>query len=99
MSVSPIGRPPFPVAPDEYDREIFERFIRMVEFVFEQQDTPGPVEATTINLSALNGNGSGLRVGDVFSNGGILTTVRAEDVFAPSFFGTSALGIVVVTTT
>jgi len=98
MSVSPVGRPPFPLAPDEYDRETMDRFTRMIEFAFEQLDTPGPIEATTINLSALNGSGGGLRVGDVFSNGGILTIVRTEDVFAPSFLGTSALGTVIVTT-
>jgi hypothetical protein len=51
-----------------------------------------------INLSNTQGNGSHLRIGDVFEDSGTLKIVKTGDVFAASLSMTMSLGSVTVST-
>ena len=53
---------------------------------------------TEINLTNTQGHGGGLRVGDVFEDGGTLKIVRVSDVFAGTLVATTALGSVTIST-
>ena len=53
---------------------------------------------TAINLTNTPENGANLRTGDVFSDDGILKIVRANEAFAATFVGTTAIGTVTVST-
>lgn len=48
---------------------------------------------------ALATSGYGLRVGEVFSNAGVLTVVRPDDIWAGGFAVTGAVGTITVTVT
>ena len=59
---------------------------------------PGYVRASTMALTELPTNGGGLRVGDVFDDGGTLKIVRSIDAFSGTTSATGAVGEVTVST-
>ena len=55
-------------------------------------------EFSEIRLTNVQGNGSGLRVGDVFEDAGVLKIVRTGDIFTGTLSATGSVGTVTVST-
>jgi len=93
------------VAPPRLPRPLAEldlRYINQLVAALEEAiDVLGSKQAARfaeISLSDTPENGAGLRVGAVFSDGGVLKIVRTGDTFAGTFKATTAVGSVTVTT-
>jgi|TARA_Y100000310_G_scaffold208348_2_gene208943 2-keto-4-pentenoate hydratase len=98
------NRSPLPTPPGDLDPAL-ERYlnelVRGIEEFAEQIDNPGPLRGSVLHLSNLQRNGGGLRAGDIFSDGGVLTIIRPSDegfAYAGTLVGTGAVGTVTVTT-
>ena len=89
--------PTLPVPPGYYDPEYLARLVRVIELYFSQNAEPGYVRASSLAVTQLPTNGGGLRVGDVFSDGGTLKIVGTNDVFSGTTVGTTSVGTVTVT--
>jgi hypothetical protein len=55
---------PFP--PGQYDHNYFNQVVRALNLYFKQNTNPGPVVATTIQLTQLPTSATGLPVGSVW---------------------------------
>lgn len=73
-------------------------FIQSLENTFRSYDNPGPGIHARLQLTDLPDTGDGLRVGDIFSNGGVLTIVRENDIFLGTVSSVVSLGELTVTT-
>jgi hypothetical protein len=62
--------PSLPLAPDEYEREYFDKLTNVLRLYFNQLDNPGPMGATSLNfdLNTLptEADLANLRLGDVY---------------------------------
>ena len=88
--------PVLPLPPAEYDAGYLDRLISVLQIYLRQNMEPGYVRASTMALTELPTNGGGLRVGDVFDDGGTLRIVRSTDAFSGTALGTGAVGTVTV---
>lgn len=80
------------------DERYVEQLVRAVEELIDTVDATQHREVSELTITDLRSDGSNLRIGDVFQDGGILKIVRSGDVFAASFVGTTAVGTVTVLT-
>lgn len=87
-----------PLPPADYDPLHMNNLIRSIEQFMSYIENPGPLRGSTLNVSNLPTNGSGLRDGDVFSDDGVLSIAVANRAYAASFAATGAVGTVTVLT-
>tara|TARA_R110000824_G_scaffold96247_1_gene230728 strand:- start:8 stop:295 length:288 start_codon:yes stop_codon:yes gene_type:complete len=88
-----VIRPILPIAPDQYDPVYINQLARALDFLIDE------VRDADINFQGIGGMGSAtsLDIGDMYvADGGFLKTVKADDIFAGSNVGTTALGSVTV---
>ena len=90
--------PVLPSPPTEYDPVYIDRLVSVLQIYLRQNMEPGYVRASSIALTELPTNGGGLRVGDVFDDGGTLKIVRSIDAFSGTVLSTGFVGTVTVTT-
>lgn len=64
--MSRLSFTPLPLPPVGYDNAYFNQTIRALNFYFRQIQNPGPVIATTIQLTNLPTSATGLPVGSVW---------------------------------
>lgn len=70
----PIAPLPFP--PDEYDPKYFNEMIRTLNLYFRQLQNPGPVIASTLQLTNIPTSAAGLRTGDVWEDTGAANVLK-----------------------
>lgn len=93
-----VAIPPIPRVPREYDPAYMERWSEYVRNAILLLRNPGAIQGTTLNLTALQDWGAGLRVGDVFIyDSRLLRIVQSGECFAPRVLMTASLGSVTVT--
>ena len=73
--------PFFPVAPQQYDPAFMSEVIRSFSVFLDQYQNPGDARNTTLTLTNLQTDDSGLGAGEVFDHGECLWTI------APMFEG------------
>ena len=96
-----ILNPILPLPQQEYDLNYMNKLVSILTMYMRQNMEPGYIRGSTAALTALPGNGGGLRVGDVFDDGGTLKIVRLAidgtiDTFSGTTVGTGAVGEVTV---
>ena len=96
-----ILNPVLPLPSQEYDLNYMNKLVSVLMLYLRQNMEPGYIRGSTAALTALPGNGGGLRVGDIFDDGGTLKIVRATiggtiDTFTGTTVGTGAVGEVTV---
>jgi len=64
--------PTFTRAPEDYSPRYFNDLVRMLNLLTTDIRNPGVGQQTTIILTALQNNDSGLRPGTIFQHGGAL---------------------------
>jgi hypothetical protein len=86
MTIPRTARGSLPIAPPEYSQPFMNQFLRQLETIFNQFQTPGAIvcsgdnSPTSKNKSGLNiinipTSATGLKSGDVWSDGGTLKIV------------------------
>lgn len=70
-----IPSPVLPLPPLEYDTRYMDNLIRLLNFYIVQQDNPGRIRGSDLNLSALPTSATGLAPGDVWNDTGTLKIV------------------------
>ena len=93
-----LVRPFFPIPPQEYDLNYFNEVIRSFSVYLDQMQNPGEGRHTTLVLTELPSNDSGLEEGSIFVVDGVLRIPVASKPFAASFSVTGSVGSVTVTT-
>ena len=80
------ARGSLPIAPPEYSQPYMNQFLRQLETIFNQIQTPGPIVCSGdsspnskaksgLNIINIPTSATGLRSGDVWSDGGTLKIV------------------------
>jgi len=90
--------PQFPNAPETYNRRFMSEVVRSFSVFLQQINTPGIWRATTLVLTELQDDDSGLETGGVFNHDGFLKITQVNTPHARGSVGTSAVGSVTVTT-
>jgi len=90
--------PFFPVAPQQYDPTFMSEVIRAFSVFLDQYQNPGDARNTTLTLTNLQTDDSGLGAGEVFDHGGILRVPLDYSPYVRGSEGTGAVGEVTVTT-
>ena len=90
--------PQFPNAPETYNRRFMSEVVRSFSVFLQQINTPGIWRATTLVLTELQNDDSGLETGGVFNHDGFLKITQVNTPHARGSVGTSAVGSVTVTT-
>ena len=91
--------PGLPQPPHELSLPWARQIHRWLEVLSDQRKyATGTLRGGGLFLTDLDNTGYGLKVGEVFSNAGILTIVREGDIWIGSQYITSQLGSVTVTT-
>ena len=90
--------PFFPVAPQEYDPNFMSEVIRSFSVFLDQYQNPGDGRNTTLTLTNLQTDDSGLGPGEIFDHGGVLRVPLDFSPFVRGSEGTGAVGSVTVTT-
>mgnify|MGYP003120456204 FL=1 len=90
--------PFFPVAPQQYDPNFMSEVIRSFSVFLDQYQNPGDARNTTLTLTNLQTDDSGLGAGEVFDHDGILRVPLDYSPFVRGSEGTGAVGSVTVTT-
>lgn len=65
-----MAAPVLPLPPKEYTAQYFNEYNRILTLFFRQQQNPGPIQGSTLNLSQLPTSAAGLRKGDVWVDSG-----------------------------
>jgi len=99
MSSRRLARPQFPVPPGMYDQSYMASVVQSFSVFLEQLNNPGDVRATDLTLTDLPTNDSGLEVGAVFQQDGILKITLSHKPHPAGVAASSAVGTVTVTTT
>ena len=99
MSSRRLVRPQFPVPPGMYDQSYMASVVQSFSVFLEQLNNPSNVRATDITLTDLPTNDSGLEVGAVFQQDGILKITLSHKPHPAGVAASSAVGTVTVTTT
>jgi len=90
--------PQFPNAPETYNRRFMSEVVRSFSVFLQQINTPGIWRATTLVLTELQNDDSGLETGGVFNHDGFLKITQVNTPHARGSVGTSSVGSVTVTT-
>ena len=90
--------PQFPNAPEMYNRRFMSEVVRSFSVFLQQINTPGIWRATTLVLTELQNDDSGLETGGVFNHDGFLKITQVNTPHARGSVGTSSVGSVTVTT-
>ena len=90
--------PQFPNAPETYNRRFMSEVVRSFSVFLQQISTPGIWRATTLVLTELQNDDSGLETGGVFNHDGFLKITQVNTPHARGSVGTSSVGSVTVTT-
>ncbi len=90
--------PQFPNAPETYNRRFMSEVVRSFSVFLQQINNPGIWRATTLVLTELQDDDSGLETGAVFKQNGFLKITEVNTPHARGSVGTSAVGSVTVTT-
>ena len=93
-----LVHPLFPVAPQQYDPTFMSEVIRAFSVFLDQYQNPGDARNTTLTLTNLQTDDSGLGAGEIFDHGGILRVPLDYSPFVRGSEGTGAVGEVTVTT-
>ena len=99
MSSRRLVRPQFPVPPEMYDQSYMASVVQSFSVVVEQLTPPGARRATDLTLTDLPTSDSGLEVGAVFQQDGILKITLSHKPHPAGVAASSAVGTVTVTTT
>lgn len=75
MALVGLAPPRLPLAPDEYNKEFMQEFIRSVELFMEQERNPGELRGTKITLTDLPTSASGLETGALYNDSGTVKVV------------------------
>ena len=68
--------PRVPEAPDEYNRQYMEDFIRALETFISQERNPGELRGTKITLTNLPTSTTGLETGALYNDSGTVKVVE-----------------------
>ena len=90
--------PFLPVSLQQYDPTFMSEVIRSFSVFLDQYQNPGDARNTTITLTNLQTDDSGLAAGEVFDHGGVLRVPLDYSPFVRGSEGTGAVGEVTVTT-
>ena len=90
--------PFFPVAPQQYNPNFMSEVIRAFSVFLDQYQNPGDGRNTTLTLTNMQTDDSGLGAGEIFDHGGILRVPLDYSPFVRGSEGTGAVGSVTVTT-
>jgi|TARA_A100001015_G_C14868577_1_gene663386 hypothetical protein len=88
-----VVRPILPVAPNEYDPVYINQLARALEFLIDE------VRDADVNFQGISqmGSATSLDTGDMYiADAGFLKIVQADDIFATTNVGTTAVGSVTV---
>ena len=94
-----LVQPLFPNPPTDYDPVFMAEVVRSFSVFLQQVNNPGPWRATDLTLTNLQDNDSGLEVGALFQQEGLVRITMAHLAYPAGVVGTSAAGSVTVTTT
>lgn len=72
----PVTPPVFPLAPVAYDRALMDAYGRELQQWARRMNTPGPLVATTIQLTNLPTSSAGLAPGSVWVDAGAGNVLR-----------------------
>lgn len=70
-----IPSPVLPLPPLEYEYQHMLTITRLLNYFIDQQDNPGSIRGTTLNLTNLPTSATGLATGDVWNDAGTLKIV------------------------
>lgn len=93
----PAIQPGVPRAPDIFTRDWANQLTRWLENL-QRVGAFSLLRGSGIYLVGLPSSGSGLKPGEVFSNGGVLTIVREGETWLGSVSTTTAIGTLTVST-
>jgi|TARA_R110000744_G_scaffold355755_1_gene462363 hypothetical protein len=93
-----LVRPFFPIPPQGYEQSYFNEVIRSFAVYLDQMQNPGEGRHTTLVLTDLPSNDSGLETGSIFVVDGVLRVPVPSKPYAASFLSTGQVGSVTVTT-
>ena len=99
MSSRRLVRPQFPVPPEMYDQSYMASVVQSFSVFLEQLNNPGDLRATDLTLTDLPTSDSGLEVGAVFQQDGILKITLSHKPHPAGVAASSAVGTVTETTT
>ena len=94
-----LTRPFFPVPPQQYMQNYFAELVRSFSVYLEQMQNPGDLRATTLTLTDLQTDDSGLETGALFQQDGFVKITRINVPHARGLFATGQVGQVTVVTT
>ena len=94
-----LTRPFFPNPAPEYSPSHQAEIQKAFELLVRQIQNPGDERFTTLVLTNLPDNDSGLELGSVFDHGGFLKIAKVNAPHPAGNVGTTALGTVTVTIT
>ena len=90
--------PYFPVAPAEYSQRYLDEIVRSFSVYLQQAQNPGEGRNTTIVLTDLQTDDSGLEIGALFQQDGFVKVTLTNTPHVRGSLGTGAVGEVTVTT-
>ena len=83
----------------EVTQQYIDQLVSALEDAIDVLNSTRHRSITELNLTNTQEHGGNLRVGDVFSDSGVLKIVRAEDIYVGPSTGATATGTVTVVTT
>tara|TARA_B100000768_G_C11277825_1_gene376863 strand:- start:989 stop:1282 length:294 start_codon:yes stop_codon:yes gene_type:complete len=93
-----LVRPFFPIPPQGYEQSYFNEIIRSFAVYLDQMQNPGEGRHTTLVLTELPSNDSGLEEGSIFVVDGVLRIPLPFKPFPAGVLGSGLVGTVTVTT-
>ncbi len=93
-----LVQPQFPVPPQEYDISYMSALTQAFSVFLRQNINPGDIRATDLTLTDLPTTDSGLEVGAVFQQDGILKITLSHKPHPAGVAASSAVGTVTVST-
>jgi|DEB0MinimDraft_10_1074344.scaffolds.fasta_scaffold121218_2 hypothetical protein len=91
-------KPQFAYPPERYDQKYFADVVRAFAQYVEDMANPGEMRGTTITLTDLPTSASGLEVGSLIQQAGVIYIVQANVPMPDSLSASSSLGSVTVAT-
>lgn len=98
MSSRRLSPPQFPVPPQNYEQSYMSSLVQSFSAFLRQNINPGDIRATDLTLTDLPTNDSGLEVGAVFQQDGILKITLSHKPHPAGVAASSAVGTVTVST-
>lgn len=94
-----LTRPFFPVPPPQYMQNYFAELVRSFSVYLEQMQNPGDLRATTLTLTDLQTDDSGLETGALFQSGGFVKITLSNSPNLRGSVGAGQVGQVTVVVT